>query len=208
MLIYLQEEGIKYNPDIVILGFVYSDMYRNTLEFRDYSKPKFELVNGRLELKNTPVPPPELMRKQLEQDSHSVKFFDILTILYHHYMWNFGPNTERMKKITAAILDEIIETINGIGATPVFVYLPVGKDMRNLDEKMTLREEYFFRYCRERGIQCMSLRPYFVANKKKGGEFEMAHGHLNPRGNLIVAQGIKEYLLDNSVKSISDNLTK
>lgn len=35
MLIFLQEEGIKYKPDIVILGFIRADMNRNTLQFRD-----------------------------------------------------------------------------------------------------------------------------------------------------------------------------
>src|SRR5262249_1689918 len=41
MLLYLQEEGIKYHPDIVILGFLPFDMKRNVVSFRDYAKPRF-----------------------------------------------------------------------------------------------------------------------------------------------------------------------
>src|SRR5262249_10078893 len=37
MLLYLREEGIKYRPDIVILGFVSEDMRRNMLSFKDYA---------------------------------------------------------------------------------------------------------------------------------------------------------------------------
>ena len=37
MLIFLKEEGIKYKPDIVLLGFLHMDMFRNMLDFRDFS---------------------------------------------------------------------------------------------------------------------------------------------------------------------------
>ena len=41
MLLYFLEEGEKYTPDIVILGFYSGDMDRNMLSFRDYvPKPK------------------------------------------------------------------------------------------------------------------------------------------------------------------------
>jgi lysophospholipase L1-like esterase len=53
MLIYLQEEGSKYTPDVVILGFLTPDMTRNMLMFRDYAKPKFILTNEQLSLVNS-----------------------------------------------------------------------------------------------------------------------------------------------------------
>src|SRR6516164_467780 len=46
MLLYLWEEGIKYHPDLVILGFLSMDMRRNMLSFRDYAKPRF-VLDGR-----------------------------------------------------------------------------------------------------------------------------------------------------------------
>jgi hypothetical protein len=63
MLIFLQEEGIKYKPDIVILGFITADMSRNILQFRDYTKPRFIVERGRLQLIGSPVPPPEYFLK-------------------------------------------------------------------------------------------------------------------------------------------------
>ncbi len=59
MLILLKEEGIKYQPDIVILGFLALDMSRNILKFRDFAKPLFVLGRGELKLTGTPVPRPE-----------------------------------------------------------------------------------------------------------------------------------------------------
>jgi hypothetical protein len=38
MLILFGEEGVKYEPDIVILGFLPLDMARNVLKFRDFAK--------------------------------------------------------------------------------------------------------------------------------------------------------------------------
>src|ERR1051325_4431947 len=59
MLILLKEEGIKYEPDIIILGFLPLDMPRNLLTFSDFAKPRFVLKSGRLKLTGVPVPPLE-----------------------------------------------------------------------------------------------------------------------------------------------------
>ncbi len=196
MLIYLKEEGVRYHPDIVILGFVYGDMKRNLMEFRDYSKPKFELVNGELKLTNVPVPLPESF---LKNEFYRPKFYDLLTILYHKSMLHFGVEQKRTEVITAAILDEIVKTIKSVHAVPVFTYLPYNLEMENADEKTTAKEEYFFNYCNGRDVCCVSLRPYFAANRKKGVVFK-TDGHWDARGHLIAAEGIKGYLLQNVMK--------
>jgi len=55
----LKEDGIKYNPDLVIFDFdIYTDACDvfNTVRYRYYSKSKFEIVNDELVLTNVPVP--------------------------------------------------------------------------------------------------------------------------------------------------------
>ena len=39
MLLALKEVGVKYKPDVVMLGFIGADMKRNSEKFRDYAKP-------------------------------------------------------------------------------------------------------------------------------------------------------------------------
>ena len=95
MLLYLKEEGVKYSPDVVILGFVGDDMNRNLLEFRDYSKPKFEFVHNKLQIKNYPVPPPDFT---LKNEIYRSKFIDLLIIFYNDLLWKFGINEERKKR--------------------------------------------------------------------------------------------------------------
>ena len=56
MLLYLKEEGTRYKPDIVILGFAPSDLSRNMSKFHNRPKPRFVLLGNKLQLTNVPVP--------------------------------------------------------------------------------------------------------------------------------------------------------
>jgi hypothetical protein len=197
MLLYLKEEGVKYNPDVVIVGVIYGDMKRNLMKFRDYAKPKFELVNKELKLTNVPVPLPESF---LEKEFYRSKFYDLLIILYHKVMLHLGIEQKRAEEVTTAILDEMSKTIKDIGAVPVFAYLPYNREMENVEEKITEREKYFFHYCDGKGIYCVSIRPYFAAKIKKGVVFKTS-GHWDAKGNLIAAEGIKEHLLGNVIRA-------
>ncbi len=57
-LLVLEDEGVRYRPDIVILAFFPENVFRNALDFRDYAKPRFILRGDELILTNVPVPTP------------------------------------------------------------------------------------------------------------------------------------------------------
>ena len=65
MLLYLKEVGARYKPDVILLGFTTIDMERNLLGFRDFMKPRFDLVRDHLVLRNTPIPEPGVVRLAL-----------------------------------------------------------------------------------------------------------------------------------------------
>src|SRR5262249_33469245 len=155
MLLYLQEEGIKYHPDIVILGFVSMDMRRNMLSFRDYAKPRFVLDGRRLVLTNIPVPGKE---ETLAREPWRSKFLDVLRMLTDKYWDRFGDFQIEMKQVTTALLDEIANTIRSVGAVPIFVYLPALDEITRPEVDMSDGERFFFSYCRERGIQSIYLQ--------------------------------------------------
>jgi hypothetical protein len=100
MLVYLREEGLRYHPDIVIVGFVQDDMERNMLEFRDYAKPRFELVDGALALRNSPVPAPGEM---LARERYRSRFLDLADMVSQATLWRSGVNQRRMEAVTAAL---------------------------------------------------------------------------------------------------------
>ena len=195
MLLYLKEEGIKYHPDIVILGFVALDMDRNLVSFRDFAKPRFVLDGARLVLTNTPIPTAE---EVVAREPWRSKFIDLLTILYGRYLqWSGKLDTER-KRLAAALLDEIAKTIRAAGAVPIFVYLPVYNEIPRPEMDMTDGERFFFAYCRERKIRSISLQKYFYEKAKRG----VAHktfDHWSPNEHLTAAEGIREYVVENDL---------
>lgn len=190
MLLYLQEEGIKYRPDIVILGYVWFDMNRNLFEFNNYSKPKFEILDHELHLVNVSVPSPEWF---ITHEFYRLKILDLGVILREKIRWTLGLNDERAKTLTTSILREFVRTTRQINATPVFVYLPVLAELIKSDEAMTPNEQYLYKNCEEQKIACLFLRRSFVEEAKKGTTFN-TRSHWLANEHSIAAKSIKEFL--------------
>ncbi len=197
MLIFLEEEGIKYEPDMVIMGFIGADMSRNLLHFRDYAKPWFVLDDGGLKVKGTPVPSPE---EFLEWDWVRPRAFDLLPIVRGKFMESYGaPEREKAKKdIATALLTEIITITDRIHAVPIFAYLPTQKEITDRPG-LTPGESFMFSMCQANTkVKCFSTRKAFAEKIAKGWNSAsfMMKWHWGPEGHLIVAGAIKRYLVD------------
>jgi len=197
MLLYLREEGIKYHPDIVILGFVALDMKRNMLSFRDYAKPRFVLDGGQLVLTNTPVP---RLEETLAREPWRSKFLDVLTMLRDRYRERLEAPELRteMEKLTIALLDEIANTIRTAGAVPIFVYLPTFNEITQSEMDMSDGERFFFSYCQQRGIQSINLQRFFHEKLERGLHLETT-GHWDPLEHRTAAEGIRAYLVKHGI---------
>jgi len=209
MLLYLKEEGIKYRPDLVILGFTYIDIYRNIFAFGAYAKPRFKLVSHALQLTNVPVPTPE---RVLAQEPYRPKTLDFLVILREKLRWTLGKNETEARDLSAALLDEIVATSHSIGAVPVLVYLPVGEEIKPFPKRylaltaysppVAEREQYLHDYCQSRGIPCLFLGPRFREEAKRGVDLippQNLWGHWTPEAHQIAAQDIRDFLLRNNL---------
>lgn len=192
MLIFLQEEGIKYKPDIVILGFIAADMRRNTLQFRDYAKPRFIVERNTLRLIGSPVPPPAYF---LKWEWANVKSWEILKLIAREYGSKLGFKDRNMNSefITAHILKRFIEVVDDIGAQPLFVYLATGDEM--IDPGLTSYGERFFQqFCeRNQEVDFFSTRRDFVEATRRGTKLT-TEGHWDSAGHWIVANSIKSHL--------------
>jgi hypothetical protein len=191
MLIYLKEEGVKYNPDIVILG--YADTDRNMLEFGSYAKPRFKLVNNKLKVYNFPVPTPETT---LKWEPWRLKFFDLLNISMFEIYKKSGFYKKEKEEIKNSLLKSIVNTVNGIGAVPIFVYLD---NVRSKDDnvELTEKEKTFLDQCKDFSISCAFVRQNVLSARQSGVRIK-EDGHFGPETNQLVAQGIKKYLLKNN----------
>jgi hypothetical protein len=192
MLILLKEEVIKYEPDIVILGFLPLDMSRNLLGFRDFAKPRFVLERGELKLTGSPVPRPEEI---LQWDWTRPRILDVFSTVHHRVKKLSGLQQKEMEDITTAILTEMVRLIENIHAIPILVYLPRGKEIA-MDIAVTQDEAYMSSICQlNEKANCFSTRPYF-AEKIAQGETFKSRGHWEPAGHRTVAEAIKRYLVD------------
>jgi hypothetical protein len=192
MLILFKEEGVKYQPDIVILGFLPLDMSRNLLNFRDFAKPRFVLERGELKLTGTPVPRPEDI---LRWDWTRPRILDLFSLIRHSVEKLSGLQQKEMETITTAILMELIRSVKSIDATPILAYLPRAREIA-LDVAVTQDEKYMFSVCQlNEQAKCFSTRPYFAEKIAKGETFKSV-GHWEPAGHLAVAEAIKRYLID------------
>jgi hypothetical protein len=141
MLILFREEGVKYEPDIVILGFLPLDMPRNVLKFRDFAKPRF--LGGELKLTGVPVPRPEEI---LEWDWTRPRLVDVFSLMDHKLRTLLGIRDKEIEEITTAILTEMIKSIESVPAIPILAYLPRAREIA-MEIAMTRGEAYMFSMC-------------------------------------------------------------
>lgn len=191
MLLYLKEEGVKYRPDLVIVGFASLDIYRNTWTFFAYAKPKFNLVSGHLDLTNVPVPPPGTV---LAQEPYRSKAMDLMVMLREKVRWRLGEKETEARVLTAAILDEIVATTRSVGAVPVIVDMPVYNEINDASTSMSGLEQYLHQYCEQRDIACPFLRPRFREGVKQGANFN-TRGHWSPEAHRVAAEAIRDFVV-------------
>jgi hypothetical protein len=198
MLLYLNEEAVKYHPGIVILGFAYIDIYRNIESFFAYAKPRFKSSTEGLQLTNVPVPTPE---RVLAEEPYRPKSFDMLFILKEKLRWTLGKNEADAREVTGLLLDEIVRTTRGIGAVPVFVYLPVNEEIEpSLQFGITTnsppvndREQYLRSICEKNKVPCLFLGPRFREEFQKGVDLH-PRGHWNATAHSIAGEEIRNFL--------------
>src|SRR5574341_214630 len=192
MLILFKEEGVKYMPDIVILGFLTMDMSRNLLQFRDYAKPRFVVDGEKLKLIGSPVPRPEYV---LKWDWVRPRIYEIWSIIVYPFKKLIGLEKKQMELLTLHILNEMVDVADSIHAIPIFVYLPEGEEITD-DTPLAYGEKFLFAFCqRNNKVGCFSSRPYFAEETAKRTKFEL-RGHWGPSGHLVVAKAIMRYLLN------------
>ena len=106
-----------------------------------------------------------------------------------------GLHKKEMDDVTTAILTDIIKSIESIHAIPILVYLPTRKEIYERTA-VTRHETYMFSICQINGkAKCFSTRPYFAEKIAKGETFKVK-GHWDPAGHHVVAEAIKQYLVD------------
>lgn len=116
-LLRLINEGLAYQPDIVLLGFLNDDIDRNELTFRDFAKPYFVLQSDTIKLEGVPVPTPDFFKNQFH-----LKSWGLMRCAFIEQTESNTGFTH--STISKKILDELVSVAQHTGAKFVSVYLP------------------------------------------------------------------------------------
>ena len=193
MLLLFEDEGVRYRPDLVILGFVAADMYRNLLAFRDYAKPSFVLVESALVLRGVPVPPPEQF---LRERSFQPKLVGVFQLLKERFMRDRDALRERAEQLTAAILDRLAEGCRASGAALVLFYIPVPGEAKGETTPWAAERAFFETYCSgNRQVSCGSALSAIREEIARGRKFEPTP-HWDSAGNRVIAESLRNHLCE------------
>jgi hypothetical protein len=207
MLLYLEREGLKYSPDVIVLGFLAQDVKRNLLGFRDYWKPRFSLRGESLELETRSIP---TVDETLGGEFLRLKTFDLFEMMATRYRDQTGYNQKREQQITEKLLDRIIDLGVAGHARVLFAYLAVSDEIKG--DRPSDGESFFEGYCDSRTkryatrFSCIDTRPEFRRRARAGDSFRggQTEGHYDPAGHMLVAREIVAHLEGNSVGDAQD----
>jgi hypothetical protein len=192
-LLYLRELGLRFRPDIVVLGLFEEDVNRNVLSFRDYAKPRFVPVNGGLELINTPVPEPNtiLSRPQeLPVSRLGALVAKSLQSLVERTIFR-TPLSESAEMVTTiAILEAARRESEASGAKFVLMFIP----WSNFEDGKPVEEE-LARWASESGTDYLDLTGRFASlPPEQRARLYAPGGHWTAQGHAVVASILIDHL--------------
>lgn len=189
-LLYLRELGLRFHPDLVILGFFESDLDRNVADFHGYMKPRFYLENGELVLANTPVPDGEAL---LETPFELPSFY--LGALVAKGLDNILDRTKLRPiegreawQVTRAIFEAAKRESESAGAEFLLVDIPFG-----VRRQATSIERTVAAWAKATQTHYVSLREHFITLPREKWD-DVNDGHFTAMGHLEASKALMQYI--------------
>jgi len=181
MLIRLREEGLRYAPDLAVLGYYSGDVARNGLAFRDYAKPRFALREGSLVLTGSPVPTPG---RVLAREAIRPHVPALLAMAWRRLHPPPRPSPDELR-LMAAIVDEMRRVAAAHGARFLIVDLPPTDEI-DVPGDLGPSEAAIVDYARSRGVPLCRTRGE-LRRRLDGRPVRGLRGHYDAAVNGYVA---------------------
>jgi hypothetical protein len=202
-LLYYKYRGAKYQPDVVLVLFHPNDVGNvNTSDNYWHNKPKFELVNGALQLTNQPVPKPSV-KQHLDRFifGHTYFLSRLYSLLKNTFKRLLGgdeggndTNVEHPHALIEAIFLELQKITIENGSRLVVVSCP-GAEVPGGAEAIQDLSGVFS----AAGIPFLSLDLAFEG-KEMATRFEN-DPHWNADGHRLAAEAIESFLTSKGIVS-------
>ncbi len=205
ILLRYERDGVAYSPDVVVFGLYVRGYFRNSKSFRGYAKPWFELQEGELVLKGTPVVAPAEL-----YDDYVTGRRRIGGWRYSYLLGSIGSNVAQAMerdsvdpesedwRVMRAILARFRDRARAAGSRPILMIFPhrAEKHAGSVYEQI---EQLTVATASELGLACLELSEGFEAALEREPEPPMTRpreigGHLSDRGNRVVAEQIAAFL--------------
>jgi hypothetical protein len=187
-LLRLRELGLRFAPNLVILGFYEENLWRNALSFRDYAKSRFRWVNGAFVLDNQPVPTPEaILAKEQRLPRSYLLVLARRAVRKTWWSWGGLAGSEQWR-VTRAILELTRREVEAERARLLLLYIPApGQDRRGLAEHQLAE------WAAEQGVALLNLREQFAALAHEDRS-RVYNGHWTPFGNQVAAELVAAFV--------------
>ncbi len=225
-LLLLKNEGVKYNPDIVVIAYHNDASFLGAKEAYGYPRPYFKIENNKLKLMNVPVPKRNVSWEQRfylkDNDEFWSKALNVNYVLANLKSYVFlrdrllkiqfvrekilGPQVPEMSmgekfKMIDLIMLEAEQIAREKNFILVIVLIP---DKRQVYEKYTTTEEIdrMVEFGKKNDITVINLLPDLknIGNKNKDLYFVM-DGHLSETGNDIVGKLLMQKFIQSGIIS-------
>ena len=196
MLLTAEEFIEKSKPDVLIVAYIDDDLFRTMLSFRDYKKPCFKLVDGKLRLTNCPIGSFKDVKRELGQHRlYGLLLPKLLTRVGRYlcppkYGIDFGQfgGKEYCYELNARLLDEFAALAKKSDASLVAVHLAWGRFLGNSRDEC-FGEAFMERYLVKRKINYINTRTSFFNNNK-----QWHRGHYQKAEAAVVANCVLDQL--------------
>ncbi len=182
--------GMKYRPDIVILGFWEDDARRDNYDFfLGLEKPRFKLNDGKINIENVPIKNP----LTYQNETH-LKSIRLLHGIFRRLTLKKEDNPNNL--LSYYILKRLIEDSEGINASVVFLNLPSYDDVLG---NRTVKNKLFLNLCNEEEIICIDPvheLSEFMAGKENSSIYFDCSVHYCPEIHKVIADYIYEAIKD------------
>ncbi len=195
---FLKREGIKYNPDLVIVGFTINDLEpQNTIP----RSPHLEMHGIRLWL-------PELIKYRINilllEKFGIDEFFVLKRREYREHHWD-GVTKEEFNWKKENCFTALRNIKNLLGKKKIPFLLVIFPSLEQQSDKVKGYDNgYVYKvindtikdFCEKEGIAVLDIYPFFEGKQIKDirKDLDYDSGHYERNGNLIAAKAIAEYI--------------
>ena len=206
-LLRYERDGRAYGADVVVFGFYVRGFFRNSKRFRGYAKPWFELRDGSLELRGTPVVAPGELYADYASGQRRVGGWR-----YSYLLATLGANVAQARErsqvdghgadwaVMRAILRRFRDGARAAGSRPALLIFPhrPEKHRGSVYEQI---EELARAAASELDLPCLALSDAFYAALEREPQQALTRprdqgGHLSEHGNRVVAEELARFLRD------------